>query len=97
MAPLGRVWPLQGGTVGIHLGAALHAPPVGPQPAGGGALPGEEGEMTEAQGCFLTYTPPHPTPPWRQGVLRLGYSLNLPAELQKLTSAGAPAPNNLNG
>lgn len=38
VAPLGRVWPLQGGAVGIHVGAALHAPPVGPQPARGGAL-----------------------------------------------------------
>ena len=55
----------------------------------------EEGEMTETQGCFLTYTPPHPT--LEAGVLHLGYSLNLPAELQKLTSTGAPATNNLNG
>ena len=39
VAPLGRVWPLQGGAVGIHVGAALHTPPVGTQPASGGALP----------------------------------------------------------
>lgn len=38
VALLGRVWPLNGCTVSIHPGAALHTPPVGPQPTCGGAL-----------------------------------------------------------
>lgn len=38
VASLGGVRPLHGRTVGIHLGAALHAAPVGPQPARGGTL-----------------------------------------------------------
>lgn len=38
VASLGGVGPLKGRTVGIHPGAALHAAPVGPQAARGGAL-----------------------------------------------------------
>lgn len=38
VASLGGLGPLKGSTVGVHPGAALHAAPVGPQAAGGGAL-----------------------------------------------------------
>ena len=50
---------------------------------GGGRDDRGSGQLPHAQ-----LTPPHPTP--EAGVLHLGYSLNLPAELQKLSSAGAP-------
>lgn len=38
VALLGRVRSLDGCAVGVYVGAAFHAPPVGPQPARGGAL-----------------------------------------------------------
>ena len=63
VAPLGRVWPPQGGAVGIHVGAALHAPPVGPQPARGGALPGrrERWQRLRAASSRTAHpAPPHP-------------------------------------
>lgn len=54
VALLGRVRPLDGCAVGIYVGAAFHAPPVGPQPARGGALPGcgEEREDKRLRALF---------------------------------------------
>lgn len=38
VALLSRVWPLNGCAVSLPPGATLHTPPVGPQPARGGAF-----------------------------------------------------------
>lgn len=56
VASLHGVRPLNGSTVGIHLGAALHMAPVGPEPTGGGALLRQGEREAEAEGHLLRHT-----------------------------------------
>lgn len=60
MALLSRVWPLNGCAVSLPPGATLHAPPVGPQPARGGALQQEGSKRREMRKLFRCA--PHPDP-----------------------------------
>ena len=82
VALLSRVWPLNGCAVSLHPGATLHAPPVGPQPAGGGALQQEGSKKVNGKTLFMCTHHPDPRvkgflSPEAKVVLDVGYPHNL--------------------